>query len=368
MYHRFAKRSFALLALIALVAVPAGAQECGDTVFPLTAGQHTEVGTITVSNDRDNVYVTYDLTYDPNLDGVIDGEFGTLHVWVGTSLDNVPSVANGPNAGTPIPGQFCRADGGACADATGLTSYTFTLSFDQLNIVDVNDACGLPLFVVPHAETRRDGDCECIVASEDGTTCLEESGCGVGGFTQEDTAFGGDVAHDVDSPGRWWFHGVHTVCCDFGEPPALDICETAFGYGSHVWTYGRRSNPDGLPSLELLRNRWGWAVNLTEPGTWSNDIWAGAGLNNTSKGTDVGDFTIDWDGSSVVVTYTLDAGYGLEEIHVYAGDFTPETAAPGQYGYVEEFDPNAPSASVTLDVMDTNGDGIWIIAHSVTCY
>src|SRR5688572_22930456 len=113
---------------------------CGQTTWTLTAGQTIPVGSVTVQNDATNLYVTYDLTYP-------DATFGALHLWVGNRLLNLPANPQG----TPVPGQFCQADGGACADATGLTSYTFTIPFTELNIVDISQVCGLPLYVVTHA-------------------------------------------------------------------------------------------------------------------------------------------------------------------------------------------------------------------------
>ena len=80
--------------------------------YLLTAGQHTVVGNLTVSNDQTNLYVTYTLTAQCT--------FGTLHLWVGTDLANVPSTGNG----TPIPGQFPYQ-----FNASGLTTYTFTIPF-----------------------------------------------------------------------------------------------------------------------------------------------------------------------------------------------------------------------------------------------
>ena len=48
---------------------------CGTTTWNLTAGQTSDVGSVTVSNDTDNLYVKYDLDYP-------GATFGTLHLWV----------------------------------------------------------------------------------------------------------------------------------------------------------------------------------------------------------------------------------------------------------------------------------------------
>lgn len=311
--------------------IPAGA--CGATTFNLTAGQTIHVGSVTVSNDASNLYVTYSLDY-------LGATFGTLHLWVGNDLLNVPANKNG----TPIPGQFCSALGGACADATNLVSYTFTIPFASLSIVDVNQVCGTILNIVAHAEVNAD-------TNGDGTV-------------DHETAFAGPNA---GSGPRWWFYGKYSICCDFG-PPTPPVCTTSFAKGGWIWTTDRKSNPENLPSLNLTKNRWGWAINLLAPGQSSYPIWAGAGLNDTSRGTRVGTLNVSWDGASVTATYSLLPGFSLEEVHVYAGDSRPSTIAPGQYGFVAEFDPSTASYTFQGPLADTDGvGGVWLVAHAVTC-
>ena len=81
-----------------------------------------------------------------------------------------------------------------------------------------------------------------------------------------------------------------------------------------------------------------------------------------------GTLSVNWDGAIAYVTYTLFPGYSLEEVHVYAGDGSPTTIAPGQYGYLHEFDPNATTYTFTVPLEDTNGTGgVWLVAHAVVC-
>lgn len=252
---------------------------------------------------------------------------------------NLPANQNG----TPIPGQFCSALGGRCYDVTGLTTYTFAIPFSDLNIVDATVACGSSVYVVTHAEVTMD-------SNGDGTL-------------DHETAFGGPTAGGGP---RWWFYGSYAICCDFGGPQQQLIYKTAFAKGGYVWTTEKKSNPENLPSLKLTQNRWGWAINLTAPGTTYYDIWAGAGLNKTSNGTKVGTLTVTWEGANVTVKYDLFAGFGLEEVHLYAGDGSPTTTAPGQYGYLDEFDPSRATYTFTVPLADTNGTGgVWLIAHAV---
>jgi hypothetical protein len=316
-------------------------EACTPTTWDLTAGQTIDVGTVTVTNDTNNLYVTYTLD-DPDYPNAC---FGNLHVWVGNNLDNLPSTPGNAQCpgGAPIPGQFCQVDGGACADATGAQTYTFMIPFSELNIVDVKDACNLALYVVTHAEV----DLNCT-----------------DGNNGHETAFGGPTPGNCN---RWYFYGVYNICCEDGPPP-VDFCETAFAKGRWVWTTDKKSNPENLPSLRLTRNRWGWAINLTAPGTTTYDIWAGAGLNNTANGKKVGTLTVDWNGTNATVTYRMFAGCGLEEVHLYAGDARPTTTAPGQYGNLAGFNPNATEHTFNVPLADTNGtDGVWLIAHAVVC-
>ena len=160
---------------------------CGTTSWDLTAGQTIDVGSVTVENDADNLYVTYTLDYPGAC-------FGTLHLWVGDDLANVPKTPKG----IPIPGQFPYH-----FDATGETEYTFTIPLTDVGI-DLDAECENTLYVVPHAEVDLD--------------CNPET-------NNNETAFGGDT------PGggpRWWFYGVYTTCCpDDGGEECRD--ETAFG-------------------------------------------------------------------------------------------------------------------------------------------
>jgi hypothetical protein len=298
---------------------------CGTTTWNLTAGQTINVGSITVSNDTENLYVKYKLDY-------AGATFGTVHLWAGSDLANLPKTQTGPNAGVPIPGQFPFQ-----YNVNGGTEYTFAIPFTSLSIADVK-ACPLTLYVVAHAEVNINGNSE--------------------------TAFGGD------QPGtgpRWWFYANYNVCCTIVPPPVVGTCNTAFAKGGYVFTTDKKSNPENLPSLNLSKNRWGWAINLTaydQPITYN--IYAGAGLNNTSKGVKVGTLTVNWDGAFATITYDLD-DYVMKELHIYASDFKPTTVAPGQYGYTKYFDPPVDGHTATFNVADTNSDGIWIIAHALSC-
>lgn len=293
---------------------------CGEpAVCDLFAGQDNDVGSVTVVRDEDNIYVTYTLD-----DGAT---FGTLHLFVGTDLDDLPRN----NAGNLEHGHFPYQ-----YDASGLTEHTFTVPLPT----DPAPVCGdqgTVFYVVAHAEVDYTGG---------------------GG----DTAYGGCLEGDTGN--RWWYYMEYSLpCCDEGGGGTY---ETAFAKGGWVWTTSNKSNPEGLLSLKLTKSRWGWAINLTATGETTYDIWAGAGLNDTDNGVKVGEATVNWNGTNVTVTYDLYDGVTMPELHIYAGDLPPDTIAPGRYGHVEYFDPYANDDLTTLPLADSNGTGgVWLVLHAV---
>jgi hypothetical protein len=299
---------------------------CGTSaVVDLWAGQTTDAGSVTIYNDEVNLYLTVysALGYQDNSDGE------QIKIWAGGDLANMPR--NG--AGNPVIGQFPYK-----LTTSGGTTYTVTIPLDDLSLV--ND-CGDEVFVVVHAD----------VLADDGN-----------GGTSAETAFGGDTGGDTGN--RWWYYTTYTIqCCD--TPPVFDYCETAFAKGGYVFTTHPRANPEDLPSLELIRNRWGWAIEITGDGQLTYDIWAGAGLNDTDRGTLVGQLTVTKTGSEITVAYDLNTGFAMQEAHIYAGATAPTTVAPGQYGYTEYFEPMVDAHSMTFTV---EGDTAWIVAHAVVCW
>ena len=115
-------------------------------------------------------------------------------------------------------------------------------------------------------------------------------------------------------------------------------CETAFGKA-------QTDGDDGISTcfidMEAYKfNRWGWTVELPGPGTYTFDIYAGAGQCDLSKGTLVGTAEVNYSGGTVSVDYDINDGFGINEVHTYAGkDPVPSnpnnnnkpTVAPGQY-------------------------------------
>ena len=59
-----------------------------------------------------------------------------------------------------------------------------------------------------------------------------------------------------------------------------------------------------MPSSNKF-NRWGWSVELPGEGTYTFDIWGGAGQCDLSKGTLVGTAEVNYSAGTVNVVYTL---------------------------------------------------------------
>lgn len=289
--------------------------------FDIYAGQTILVGKLIVSNDADNLYVTYNITSN----GIL---LNQVHLWVGNDLSTVPINKQG----VPVPGLFPYV-----AEGLSASTYSFVIPFSNLGIVDVTAYCGLPLYIFAHSALNNG-----------------ETGWSFG------TAFSNWTGTE-----RWGWYSTYIVNCDNGPPEPVFNFETAFAKGNYVFTTEAKSNPENLPSLNLTRNRWGWAINIADDGQTSYDIYAGAGLNKTENGTKVGTLTVIKTAMDVNVTYSLLPGFKLEEVHVYAGDTKPTTLAPGQYGNTVYFNPLANTYSATYPVTDLDGDGIWLIAHSV---
>jgi hypothetical protein len=144
------------------------------------------------------------------------------------------------------------------------------------------------------------------------------------------------------------------------EEPCIIYCETAYGMGDGAVCF----TGDGF------RN-WGWTNEIHEEGVYTMPLYAGAAHCNPENGWgQVGIVEVNYSDGSLTVTYTMDPGYSLSEIHVYVGcgkypklPNGRETIAPGQYTKNAMLD-RAESYTVTF----TGVSGpVWIIAHSVVC-
>jgi hypothetical protein len=123
-------------------------------------------------------------------------------------------------------------------------------------------------------------------------------------------------------------------------------------------------------------NRWGWTNGPLSTGTYSFDIYAGAGQCDITKGALAGtvELVYDADLGEAVVTYMTNEDYVLTETHLYIGsdpyplqkkgkNYVP-TVAPGQFPYQHGDLDNESEDSFTISGL--SGE-IYIIAHGVVC-
>jgi hypothetical protein len=295
----------------------------GTSCVALLAGQSTVAGSVCSSLEDENLKVTY---------STIDGWTLTgAHLWAGVNLAGVPQTASG----NPKVGNF-PYNAGTLAD---LTSYSFEVPLSTFGLSSTLTECApVNAYVVSHAVVRRS------VA---------------GGTYQTETAYGEGTR--LVQKGNWatWFS--ITLTCT-GDEPRPAVCETAFAYGGD----------DAVCFLDtdvIDTSRWGWFNGPLAAGSYSFDLYAGAGQCDLSKGTLVGQVSVDFDGATAQVSYSMGSGFTLDETHLYVGaEPLPRkngeyTVAPGQYGNVHTL---TAASSDSFTVSGLSGS-VYVVAHAVAC-
>ena len=155
----------------------------------ITAGRTIPVGTMTVNNDEDNIYIKVEL-----VDGwVIKGVNGGSKVWVGTG--------DHPDDGRPNAGSFCDPQNEEghpywCQNFTQpVASTDYAIPFTDIIVVDGVEYLGCPqeLFIYLHLDVA----------------LLDDNGNEI----QSETAFGGCI--EGTGRGAWFFYSTYTtVCCE----------------------------------------------------------------------------------------------------------------------------------------------------------
>lgn len=303
----------------------------------LTAGQSTNSGSVCfddIDSDGDNIIDALKICYSTT-----DGwELVETHFWIGTSLSQLPMT----KSGNPIPGQFPYKSG----NITGQTEYCVVIPFSEINFV-----CPGPTkyTVAAHASLRK------VV---NGVVVDTQTGWGAG--------------TRIATKGNWGTYFSIWITCDETPPPG-ECDETAFAKGTSSICFNQYSEFINNP------NRWGWTNGpLTTPGFYTMNLWAGAGQCNTSNGINVGTVTVDYNGTTAVVTYSVNAPYSLSEVHLYVGcDVLPKkctgpptnrtcefTLAPGQYPIIQEgLLAGTRTWNYTVEDLGCE-DGIYIVAHA----
>ena len=124
---------------------------------------------------------------------------------------------------------------------------------------------------------------------------------------------------------------------------------------------------------ELMRGL-AWASDACCP-PFVADLWAGAGQNDTTKGTKVGTVTVTNDGENIYVTYEItESECYLTEVHAYVGKNPLTTAAPGQFPFKKEFEesegyPTEYTFEISISEELDAGceDMLFVAAHAEVC-
>lgn len=135
-------------------------------------------------------------------------------------------------------------------------------------------------------------------------------------------------------------------CFDCEQDDPGDVCESAYMATNTTLTSYYNQKP--------TNQNWGWYYHYTggingDPEIF--DLYAAAGQNILSKGTHVGEVTVNSDGT---VSVNMFEGYSYSSLHVFVADaLPPKRPAPGLFkDYSESL---------------VNGD-FYIIVHAMVCW
>lgn len=280
------------------------AEDC----FDLLAGQYTNIGKVCVSNDQDFLYVKYQTENEWLLND--------LHLYVGTTLAALPVTKKG----NPKIGNFPYN-----VEGVNTNYFEFKLPLSILGTI----SCGDSIEVAAHASVQRLID---------------------GGSYQEETAWS-EGTRFVEK-GNWGTYSSYSYSCTV-TPPQVGTCDTAFALGDTTFI-----------DLGITQSRWGWEITTVLPGTYSYPLYAGAGKNDISKGTLVGDLDVTYDGANVFVSYKARNGFVFDETHLYVGKTHITTIAPGQYGNIHDLEYTSHDS---YSLGGFSGEPLYIVAHAVSC-
>ncbi|CAK8724001.1 hypothetical protein KKHLCK_13520 [Candidatus Electrothrix laxa] len=288
----------------------------GSECQPLIAGQYIEAGEVCVEVQGTTLAVTY------NMFG--DWELLEAHLWSGVELVDMPANKKG----NPKIGNFPFVTG----DITGATTFTFNVSLEET--FGEAEPCDLTGLLAGHAAVRRDN--------------------GDGGFQTETGWIDGQQIIDK---GSWaMFSSVDFTCpIDTAPPPVEKTCstETAYALGDQTFI-----------DLGITNSRWGWQVTVNDGDDFTTPIYAGAGQNDITKGTEVGELAVSYLNGELTVTYLMLNGFVMEDLHLNVSEDDLVSIAPGHYTVVEEGLANGEETEFTYTSYETAAS-INVVAHAV---
>lgn len=272
----------------------------------LIGGQNIDVGDIILTFDETNLYIKYKTTSDWMID--------EIHLWIGQDISYIP-MNPGKN---PKLGHFPYK-----AENIGDDEYIVTVPLSVLGGYPA--ICDETFYVAAHADVYK--------YTNEGE--LQETAWGEG---------------ESFAKGSWAMYFGFTFYCEDTPPVG---CNTAFGFGGQTFQ-----------SLGI-GNNWGWVITLNQEGAGSTDLHAGAGQNIIGPNTLVG--TLNWNYAQGLLTvqFVMNAGWVMNETHLYASHLPPTTSAPGQYGNTHSLN------EATTDTYQIQISGgvlpVYMIAHAVVC-
>lgn len=289
---------------------------------PLIAGQSIDAGLVSFADLGDEIEVTYSTN---------SGWFiNEIHFWIGTEFSTLPQNRQG----NPKIGQFPYSYTGL-----NVTSYSFTVTKESLGYTTGTH----DYYVVAHAALSS-------------TSGQNETGWGSGSGLSEELA---------TKKGSWAMFFEITISEDQVVDPEREIStETAFAYGASVANDFLEIDENGDGRGDF--NRWGWSNGSLDEGSYTFDMYAGAGQSDITKGTHVGTLDVVYSSGTATVTYNINPPYFMIEAQLYVGsEILPRnngeyTVAPGQYPYNE--DVTNPTSHTY--VVDNLSGGVYVVAHA----
>ena len=187
--------SLSLVVLLVVLSVRVVSTRSSGSILitPLIAGKHVEVGTVTVWNDGENLYVKYNTT-----GGWVLTE---THLAVATSLEGIPQT----RSGNPIVGLFSYRTMHPL-----VTEFTYVIALSDLSV-------GTELYIAAHAEVLK--ETSIVIVSD--TDTLVTCGNVEGATYPHNAVYAWEPVSDTD-PSRW----DENVDYDFSESGADWIWES----------------------------------------------------------------------------------------------------------------------------------------------
>lgn len=255
----------------------------------LIAARSVDVGDVTfddVDLDNDGTDDALQVTYV-----TADGwKLYSTSLWIGPSLSDMPDTRKGD----PKPRKFPYRE-----RRINETTWTITVPFEAIGY-QCGDAS--TWYVAANAVVRK-----------------------VSGHRKHRTesAWSGDTRFR-DKRGHWATYSTIVIDCDGPtEPPPPPTPHPAYAY-----------SPSATCFTDIAINMPGWTTSIVDPGSYPQVLYADPTGCDPSSLTAVGTVSVDYDGSTATVTFTMTGTYTLDLAAVYiGGSEAPPSTDPNLYPY-----------------------------------